>query len=81
MDTAPFSVVVTGVTLRCHCFGSTELNFSRPMGDGVFLSQALLSLPKSTSANKYLLTFHGERGSGHLLCFVTSRLVLLLSSL
>lgn len=76
------SVVITGVTLlppQGPLFGVHRPELSCPTGNGVFLSQASLCLPKSTSANKYLLTFHREWGSGHLLCFVAILFVFLSS--
>lgn len=64
--------------LRGHCLGCTDLNFHAPLAMG-FSFHRLHCLPKSTSANKYLLTFHREWGSGHLLCFVAILFVFLSS--
>ena len=58
-----FSAVITGVTLlfpQVPLFIVQRSELSCPTGNGIFLSQALFCLPKSTSANKYLLTFHRD---------------------
>lgn len=75
---ASLSVVVMGVTLlppQGPLFGAQEPELPCPAGSGIFLSPVSLCLPKSTSANECLLTFHGDHGSLHPSCLVTIQFV------